>query len=73
MNTISKLLIASAVVASFAAPAFATDYRSELQANTTTAPMQTNDWTKAYAMDNAAPANHSAASTSGFDQVNGGM
>ncbi len=72
MNTISKLLIASAIVASFAAPAFASD-SSELQANVTTSQTQTQDWTKAYAMDGSAPAIHSAASTRGFDPINGGM
>ena len=72
MNTISKLLIASAIVASFAAPAFASD-SSEIQPNVTTSSMQTQAWTNAYAMDDSAPAIHSAASTQGFDQVNGGM
>lgn len=60
MNSLTKLLLASAVVASFAAPALAYDYNSEgfpLQVRNETfvqQPVQSQDWTGAYAMDRSA-------------------
>ena len=60
MKIISKLLIASAVAVSFAAPAFAIDYNSDSfvlqERGALTAPQaqsQSRDWTNAYAMDNS--------------------
>lgn len=60
MNTISKLIVASAVVVSFAAPAFAIDYNSDAfilqERGAQNAPQaytqsQSRDWSNAYAQD----------------------
>jgi hypothetical protein len=87
MKIITKLLIASAVAVTFAAPAFAIDYNSDafiLQERGAAAQQmqgQTNEWTGAYAMDNStgngpvsgAWADRSPYANRGADQVTGGM
>lgn len=78
MKIISKLLIASAVAVSFAAPAFAIDYNSdnfilqERGANAAQqAQVQPNAWTGAYAMEGSAWVDQSPYANRGADQVNG--
>lgn len=54
MKTFTKFLAATALVASFAAPAFASDVQFEgltsNERNVYTNPKPTNDWSDAYAM-----------------------
>lgn len=74
MNTISKLIVASAVVVSFAAPAFAIDYnsdafilqeRGQVNAQQSYAPAQSSNWSNAYAQDRRA--NEAYASDRGYE------
>lgn len=78
MKTISKLLIASAVVVSFAAPVMAADYNSDsfiqqelgVSAN---APAQMAVRTKSFAMNTGTWVDQSPYANRGADQINGGM
>lgn len=81
MKIISKLLIASAVAVSSAAPAFAIDYNSdnfilqERGANTSQqaqVQVQPEAWTSAFAMEGTTQADQSPYANRGADQVNGG-
>ena len=87
MKIISKLLIASAVAVSFAAPAFAIDYNSDSfilqERGAWAAPQaQTRDWTAAYAMesrvsgayaqDSSVTVDGSSTAGRGADALNGG-
>ncbi len=86
MKTISKLLIASAVAMSFAAPAFAIDFNSDnfilQERGAYAAPrVQTNGLSGVYAMSNGtnkgavngAWVDQSPYANRGADQINGGM
>lgn len=78
MKTVSKLLIASAVVVSFAAPAMATAYNSDnfiqqelgVSAN---APAQMAVRTKGFATNKGTWVDQSPYANRGADQINGGM
>lgn len=88
MKIISKLLIASAVVVSFAAPSFAVDFNSDnfilQERSEAAAPMQAqvqtqaqaNDWRDSYAMEAASTrgawADPSPYANRGAAEVNGG-
>jgi len=63
MKNLSKLLVASALVVSFAAPVFAAtvEFEGQTLADRNT-PAQANGWTKAYAMEAPIKTNMSAAS-----------